>query len=73
MTNEEAFLVVARLVDWTQQPPEIYRESILASLAAGAHGMARWLAIEGHRLHPTDDYLTKADYVMNPGKSTKEA
>lgn len=68
MGDETAFVEVAERIDWSQRPPIDFVRGVRLALSAGAHLLARNLAIEGARLYPGHVELRKMTRILAPAR-----
>lgn len=64
--DERAFIEAAGMINWLDRTAQEFAEAVQLALAAGAHMMARRLAIEGARMYPENAVLAKMARVLAP-------
>jgi hypothetical protein len=62
----DAFADAVEAIDWVSRPPEDFAAAVHLALTAGAHLLARRLAVAGHRQYPTHDELDEMSYILGP-------
>ena len=64
--DESAFIEAANEIDWLQRSPADYARAVRLALAAGAHRLARRLAVQGVERYPEHPVLQKMARILAP-------
>lgn len=64
--NEAAFAAAYRRIDWAMRPADDFLRAVRWALAAGAHGAARQLALQGAQRYADHAELQKYARVLAP-------
>jgi len=67
--DEQMFVAVYQLIDWSQRTAEAFTRAIQWALAAGAHYAARTLAATAAQQHPKSTELQKYNRILSPPKT----
>ena len=67
--DEMAFLDARRAMDWNNRSAKEYSQAVRWAIEAGAHKVARQLAVQGAERYPDHAELVKFARVLNPPKA----
>jgi hypothetical protein len=69
--DERALASLVERMDWPARPAEDYVRAVRLALSAGAHLVARRMAVRGHQDHPGDPVLAQMARILAPPKATR--
>ena len=72
MGNEVAFVEAAHRIDWSQCQAVEFVQAVRLALAAGAHQLARELAIRGRQLYPEHPELRRMARLLAPPRVVRD-